>query len=87
MRWEFTYSFTKVHRDEQRLLSSGNDLFSLVLKRKKEELKFLTAQKVSKNDKTNPPNARNFIEKCISMEQNGILNRDNVLDQMRLGKK
>lgn len=83
LRWDLTYALTKVCRDEKILLKIGNELFETGHRRMKNHMDFLATQTDDKYQ-ANETKCRNFLDKCIRMEQNGWFDSENVLDQMRL---
>lgn len=78
LRWDFTYSLTKVYRDEQIPEKIGTDLLEDIYRNK------MTEMKESNDEYGENNNGMNFLEICIKLQQNGIFSEQNVLDQMRL---
>lgn len=71
-------------RDERQPLKDGNAFIDEIYECKVNELDILKSQGMDYLQDARENRARNFLEKCISLEQDGALSHENVLDQMRV---
>lgn len=84
LRWDFMYSISKVGREERHPLKMGNSFIEYGYITKKNELKHRNTLNVGGSDKMNKKAAKNVLEKCIHLEEDGMFNHDNLMDQLRL---
>lgn len=84
LQWDFVYQLSKVGQQEKIPLKIGNDLITDGYMAKKKEMEIrqtLLDDQLGANERTRP---KNVMEKCIQLENSGIFNHENVMDQLRL---
>ncbi|XP_055309430.1 probable cytochrome P450 313a4 [Sitodiplosis mosellana] len=84
LRWDFMYNLSKVGRDGRIPLRDGNLVIDEIYNGKVNELESLKTQGIDRLEIVKEQNTADFLEKCLILEQEGILNSENVLDQMRV---
>lgn len=85
LRWDFIYSLSKVGREERHPLKMGDSFIEYAYTKKKMELRHRKTMTVdSPSDKMDKKTARNVMEKCIHLEEDGIFSHDKLMDQLRL---
>lgn len=84
LAFDFTYSLSKVGRDERPTFLEGKRWIEKVYNDKIRELDKLKSQNTDYLEEARKRNATNLLEKCLILERDGIFSRDNVMDQMRV---
>lgn len=84
MRWDFIYNLTKVGRDAQIPLRDGNNVINELYIKRKTEFELLKSQEINYLERIKEQNASNFLQKCLTLEEEGVLDNETVLDQMRV---
>ncbi|XP_055302031.1 probable cytochrome P450 313a4 [Sitodiplosis mosellana] len=84
LRWDFVFNLTKVGREEQIPLRKLIETIDQIYEHKVKELDTLKSQGIDHLTKVAEQNATNFLERCLILEQDGIISHENVHDQMRV---
>lgn len=84
LKWDFIYNLSKVGRNEKKPFEEGNKVIEKMYIDKKREIELLKSQGIDHLENVKVQNKANFLEKCLILEQEGMLNTENVMDQMRV---
>lgn len=81
---DFVYSFTKVFREEKAALEHGAAFMEEIYQTRLNELKHLRDKGIDYLEIAKEKNSTNLLEKCITLERDGIFTHENVIDQLRV---
>lgn len=85
LRWDFTYSLSKVYRDEQQSERNGNKFLEEIYQARIHDFDNSKDEGIDDlMDMEKGRIAKNLVEKCIMMERDGTFTHENALDQCRL---
>lgn len=84
LRWDFTYSLSKVYRDEQPWEARGQGYLEEMIEEKLNEFEQMRLKGVDYLADAEANNTTNLLEKCLILERNGMFTRTNTIDQLRV---
>lgn len=82
LRWDFVWNISKLGREEQIPFKTANIFIDEMYQKKVSELQSLNTVGINYLEEVKQKHATNYLEKCLILEQEGVFNYENVLDQM-----
>lgn len=82
LRWDFLYNLSKAGRVGQTALRDGNKVLEQIYNERKNELELLRSQGIDYLKEAEQQNTANFLEKCLILEQEEVLNFEVILEQL-----